>query len=478
MKDGDFHMNLILQTIKSMFRKVNVMINQLSNNVEIAQTNAVEAKALAEKQSDWNQNDETAPDYIKNRPFYTKMSDTPSIPELILEDYYQSGNYRANYFPNDFRITEGEAYLCYFDGVSYNLTGKSDLTDDWCHYWYLGNGHIFRENWSDTGEPFVIVVSNDLEYGENIEVSIWVLEPTPHTLSVYSPEVFPIDLKYLRLPEFSTEPLNINGVTFNGLEPVTITTVGRKGKGIQSEVFNGVSPEQATGKCSHVENGGSNLAEGRYTHVEGYGTQALSDYQHTQGMYNIPSEIKPACITTGLSTIQWYDSDVVYADDFTFDSSTREFTLVSPTYGTISDILNISCYYIEGSSPTGKTLIHKLDDTYQNHTKPNYYRFQRSEYEIKPEDKYAHIVGNGTSNKNRSNAHTLDWEGNAWFAGDVYINSTSGINKDEGSKKLATEEYIDIRVPAWTDADEGKILQIVNGTPTWVSLPIAEKASF
>lgn len=53
----------------------------------------------------------------------------------------------------------------------------------------------------------------------------------------------------------------------------------------------------------------------------------------------------------------------------------------------------------------------------------------------------AHIVGNGTAD-NKSNAHTLDWSGNAWFAGNVYTGSTSGINKDEGSKKLATEEYV------------------------------------
>lgn len=31
----------------------------------------------------------------------------------------------------------------------------------------------------------------------------------------------------------------------------------------------------------------------------------------------------------------------------------------------------------------------------------------------------------------------------------------------------ATKEYINIRVPAWTEADEGKILKIVNGVPTW-----------
>ena len=56
---------------------------------------------------------------------------------------------------------------------------------------------------------------------------------------------------------------------------------------------------------------------------------------------------------------------------------------------------------------------------------------------------YAHITGNGNAVNNRSNAHTLDWSGNAWFAGDVYTGSTSGTNKDEGSKKLATEEYVD-----------------------------------
>ena len=47
----------------------------------------------------------------------------------------------------------------------------------------------------------------------------------------------------------------------------------------------------------------------------------------------------------------------------------------------------------------------------------------------------AHIVGNGAFQKN-SNAHTLDWSGNAWFAGDVYTGSTSGTNKDDGSVKL------------------------------------------
>ena len=59
---------------------------------------------------------------------------------------------------------------------------------------------------------------------------------------------------------------------------------------------------------------------------------------------------------------------------------------------------------------------------------------------------YADVIGNGRSDTERSNAYTMDWNGNAWYAGDVYVGSTSGKNKDEGSKKLATEEYIDKKI--------------------------------
>ena len=41
-------------------------------------------------------------------------------------------------------------------------------------------------------------------------------------------------------------------------------------------------------------------------------------------------------------------------------------------------------------------------------------------YNLKDDDyKYLHIVGNGDSNYSRSNAHTIDKDGNGWFAGTV-----------------------------------------------------------
>lgn len=63
-------------------------------------------------------------------------------------------------------------------------------------------------------------------------------------------------------------------------------------------------------------------------------------------------------------------------------------------------------------------------------------------YNIENNGNYVHIVGNSLDENARSNAHTLDWSGNAWFARNVYVGSTSGTNMDNGSKKLATEDYV------------------------------------
>lgn len=52
------------------------------------------------------------------------------------------------------------------------------------------------------------------------------------------------------------------------------------------------------------------------------------------------------------------------------------------------------------------------------------------------------IVGNGASGA-ESNAHTVHNDGTGWFQGDVYVGSTSGTNKDDGSIRLArTSEVI------------------------------------
>ena len=52
--------------------------------------------------------------------------------------------------------------------------------------------------------------------------------------------------------------------------------------------------------------------------------------------------------------------------------------------------------------------------------------------------KYAHIVGNGEDLNNRSNAHTLDWQGNAWYSGKVTAGAAPVEDMD-----LTTKKYVD-----------------------------------
>lgn len=69
--------------------------------------------------------------------------------------------------------------------------------------------------------------------------------------------------------------------------------------------------------------------------------------------------------------------------------------------------------------------------------------------------RYAHIVGNGTPHwetddfvEIRSNAHTLDWQGNGWFAGDVYV---GGVSQDDGAQKLMTKAEMQAELQAYVN---------------------------
>ncbi len=164
----------------------------------------------------------------------------------------------------------------------------------------------------------------------------------------------------------------------------------------------------ASGISSHAE-GEDCVASGEDTHAEGYSTFATGSYSHAEGVNNVAS------------------GTMSHAEGFYTTAQRRS-------------------QHVEGENNI-------LDTTGAD---------------VDAKGDYIHIAGNGTSTSNQSNAHTLDWSGNAWFAGDVYVGSTSGTNKDAGSKKLATEDVFTGTdglvagakglVPAPTTADDGKFL--------------------
>ena len=155
-------------------------------------------------QPDWNQNDETAQDYVKNRPFYTgDLVETVLVEESTVSFFMHNGLYMTE-FPSTFEATVGETYKVSWDGVAYEClcVSKEDFLA-------LGNPSIMNFG-SDTGEPFFMGVYN----GSGILISTTDTSAS-HTISISrtAQEVVKIDEKYLptiptdKLPTIPTDKL-------------------------------------------------------------------------------------------------------------------------------------------------------------------------------------------------------------------------------------------------------------------------------
>lgn len=103
-------------------------------------------------QPDWNQNDGTQPDYIKNRPFYTgDPVETEIIPKTAVAFTENSGMMVATW-PESFDLVDGKTYRVSWDGTDYVCTGilfRGRIP-------ILGNLGITGFG-DDTGEPFVFM---------------------------------------------------------------------------------------------------------------------------------------------------------------------------------------------------------------------------------------------------------------------------------------------------------------------------------
>ena len=167
----------------------------------------------------------------------------------------------------------------------------------------------------------------------------------------------------------------------------------------------------ASGNNSHAE-GFDTVASGEDSHAEGFNTTASGEDAHAEG-YG----------TTALGESSHAEGNI---------------TLASGLYS-----------HAEGDNTIAKG------------------RSQHAEGKFNVEDTanaYAHIVGNGSSNTARSNAHTLDWSGNAWYAGDVFVGGNG--QDDTNVDKLATEEYVNNSI----------LLEMYDGIP--YTLTITEDEMF
>ena len=146
-------------------------------------------------QPDWNQNDETAADYVKNRPFYTSAPVETVLVEESTVTFADTGyGFYAAEFPSTFEATVGETYKVYWDGAAYKCTCVKFNNGQ-----AIGNLSVAGAG-SDTGEPFLIGIVND----GRIEIATQNTSSS-HTFSISAKvaQVVKIDKKYLVQPDWN-----------------------------------------------------------------------------------------------------------------------------------------------------------------------------------------------------------------------------------------------------------------------------------
>lgn len=248
---------------------------------------------------------------------------------------------------------------------------------------------------------------------------------------------------------------------------IGIVTIGNY---IFTEGLNNVG----AGKCSYAE-GRNNISAAAYAHTEGnsntagfnahaegFKTRAIGNYSHAEGHGSITNNYYAhAEGKNGVSTGQgahaegYYDNITEFGARANGAHSEGVNTLASGLgahsegRGTKATKLTSHAegYYTEATGEyahsegyqtyaTGAYGHSEGADTYATakgaHAEgrgtkaASEYQHVQGKFNI--EDKantYAHIVGNGDSASKPSNAHTVDWYGNAWYAGDIQANSCS-----------------------------------------------------
>ena len=195
----------------------------------------------------------------------------------------------------------------------------------------------------------------------------------------------------------------------------------------------------ATGSFSMGRKIGTTV--GTYSHAEGNNTTASGMYSHAEGSYTTASGQQSHAEGSGTTA-----SGVSAHAEGSCTTASGSQSHAEGGGTTASG----SQSHAEGNNTTASGVNAHAEGVSTKASGDN--QHVQGKYNIEDtESTYAHIVGNGASGTERSNAHTLDWEGNAWYAGEVQATDfkvkqpdgtyTSIINLPEGAnQQLITDE--------------------------------------
>ena len=193
----------------------------------------------------------------------------------------------------------------------------------------------------------------------------------------------------------------------------------------------------ASGTAAHAE-GRNTTASGNYSHAEGYYATASGSAAHAEGYYSTASN-------------SYSHAEGRYTTASGAQSHAEgEYTVAEAQNSHVSGMYNVADSYDNWSEWVANTSYEVGDKVkrtdsirvtgYICKTANSDSTFTSSKWiNHHSEMNYAEIIGNGTADNARSNARALDWDGNEWLKGNLYV----GCNTDStGGSKVATESYV------------------------------------
>lgn len=332
--------------------------------------------------------DDTKVAYVKSETECVSI-DTSTMKDSFVNNSYTYQQDVVSY------LEEGIEYHVEVNGVRYrclcinNIPGK-DIVYETIHV---------------QGDDFSLTIDNKVGYSNNkynedvtkssvaIELSDTLLQNPPII------KVIKMDIQYM--------PTYLMPKDLGILNSLGMNRIGKIGTGSVSLGYNNVANNDfstalgvntsATAPAT-LAHGGHCVASANYSHAEGYGAESSGMYSHAEGIMTL---------TTGQGA---------HAEGF---------------YTVASGLRS----HAEGSYTLASSQYQHVEGKFNVEDKDN---------------KYAHIVGNGTSKTARKNAYTLDWNGNAWFAGKVTQEGTPTDDKDLVNKKYVDDVKASITVPTKT----------------------------
>lgn len=469
-----------LNGLRSRIEKVEKSISQALASVkediiqDIKNVRKENAEAIKSSTADWGQNDSNALDYVKNRTHYM----LPATPIGSLEFTATSSStieYTMTSSEEEFAMFEyfqslrdkGEVLKIIVDGKE----GLLAVTFDRGYFGFSGafTGNVY---WR-AGNVLSLVAQNDFITFNQGDTYTASFEDT--TTPYYSK----LDFNYMPDNVYHSENAPVKfgageNSTVQGYETTAAGTnahaEGLRTKASGSKAHAEGSYSEASGSYSHAE-GSNTVASGTGAHAEGKETKADGEAAHAEGNYTVANR---KCMHAA-GAYNLYDDtkyfDVVSsskhrfvgryyaAADYIFDSNTGYYTLVNAE---LKNVTIVGLYYAHPAQYENGTIDHLIKPVSQISDALHNTEEHDSTLGTMLRGKYVHVVGNGDSSA-RSNAYTLDWDGNGWFAGDVFV---GGASQDEGVKLLKAGEAI----PIPQTASVGQVLSVKavdeNGKPT------------